>query len=226
MNINLGNVAYSRFVFIVLLLFSAPALSEVYACVGSDGKSKYQDLPCKEQEKSTVVQTKNPDLGVSLHTVEVPNLGKVILAKFKNWQVTTLTPKDSKLQIIRIEYPNPRDPLSVSINITARAGTDKKPPQQTLDTVEQMARPYIATSVEQAANIKIYKADLGTLIYATFTDKSLQNVSLGPGDFKKMTVGMMHHSRVTISYSILSNSTDMRAFKNLLLVFKHLIITV
>jgi hypothetical protein len=89
-----------------------------------------------------------------------------------------------------------------------------------------MSRPFIASSLEQESNLEIYKADLGTLIYATFTDKNMQNVAALPGDFKKMTIGMMHHSRVTISYSILSNSTDLPAFKNLLLMFKTMAIVI
>lgn len=222
MGVRQGSIVYSCHIFILISVFSLPVFSKVYSCVSIDGNTKYQDMPCKEQEISSVVRTKDDDLGISLHKITVPNIGKVLLAKFKNWHVTTVTPKDSRLQIITIEYPNPRDPLSVSINITAREETDKKSPQETIDTVEQMARPFITTSVEQATNLEIYKADLGTLIYATFTDKNLQNVRPKPGDFKKMTIGMMHHSRVTISYSILSNSTDMRAFKNLLLMLEHL----
>jgi hypothetical protein len=222
MSVRQINIIYSCILLIVVSAFSLPVFSKVYSCVSSDGKTKYQDMPCKEQEKSSVVQTKDDDLGISFHKITVPNLGEVLMAKFKSWHVTTVTPKDSGLQVIRIEYPNPRDPLSVTINIAARGKSGKKSPQETIDTVKQVARPFIATSVEQATNLEIYKADLGTLIYATFTDKSLQNVRLEPGDFKKMTIGMMHHSRVIISYSILSNSTDMRAFKNLLLMLEHL----
>jgi len=219
------NIVYSCLICIVLFAFSLPVFSKVYSCVSSDGQTKYQDIPCKEDEKSTVVRTKDDDLAISFHKVTVPKLGKVFLAKFKNWSVKTMTPKDSELQIIRIEDPNPRDPLSVSISIIAREGTDKKSPQETIDTVKKMARPFITTSVEQETNLEMYKTDLGALIYATFTDKSLQNVRPKSGDFKKMTIGMMHHSRVSISYSILSNSTDQRAFKNLFLVLEQLKIT-
>ena len=213
-------------VFIASFTFSLPAYSTVYACVDVEGKTKYRDMPCKGDEKSIVVQTQVDTDNISLHKVVIPNLGKATLAKFPGWHVTTLTPPSSPLQVISIEYADAKDPLSVSINITARAGTDKKPPEETFDTVTDMAQPFIASSAEQAANLEIYKTELGTLIYATFTDKSLQNVRVGPGDFKTMTIGMMHHSRVTISYSILCNSTDLRAFKNLLLMFKTMRINV
>jgi hypothetical protein len=211
---------------VYLLIFIAPFTfsSAIYA--GVDGKTKCLDLPCKGSEKSNIVQSKVDTGNISFHKVVIPSLGKMIMAKFPGWNVTTLTPPSSPLQVISIEYADAKDPLSVSINITARVGTDKKAPQETFDTVNEMVLPFIASSTEQTTNLEIYKTDLGTLIYATFTDKSLQNVRPWPGDFKKMTIGMMHHSRVTISYSILCNSTDLRAFKNLLLMFQTMKIIV
>lgn len=202
----------------------------IHKCIDRNGKTAYQEQPCPVDQTSRAISIPNPKesaqnqfdgpstVGATL--IAVPDVGNVGVMTFASWQVDQTS---GAVPTIRIRNAKLNDPMSIALTFLPNESGGTLTQAQQIETVKNVANRYVAKSIEQKTSLRQLNTPMGNALLANFNEAKYQNSPAPQGEYSSVTTGLISHSKLSVSITILTNGVDKNAHGDALDVLASLV---